>query len=380
MKIYVYVLMVTCLVLLSSHAAFADEVENGGGFEVQIDDLTRTEIEIMDDHNSVVLRLLQLEKAVTCNIYKGEYLVSFLLDIDVDTLEFETILAEMQLLLEEIQSVHPDSSDAVFLFVELKQDAIELSTEFRDALHTIVDEATREMLKDTIQALECGQVEELDEQIYDQIVLFNKRQLENITSLLGLTDVTFLQGYQNKNISLQQVKLQLANKVQTLTEDKQFQIYSKVKEDQICMRIQAIGSIDNLTSQYMQRTCMRLRERINNSESIGNETIRQYLQQRMRLRLHQYGDNDSGQGGEQGSGSGDGSGGSGQGSGDGSGGDEGSGGSQGSGEGSSGDGGSGDGSGDGSGGDGSDDGGGNGSDGGNNGNGQHNGQGGGGGP
>ena len=320
MKMNVYVLFVICLFLLSSSTAFADDAENGEGFEVQIDDYTRTEIEIMDHHNGVVLRLLQLEKAVTCNIYKGEYLVSFLLDIDVDTLEFETILAEMQLLLEEIQAVHPDSSDAVYLFVELKQDAIGLSTEFRDALHVIVDEATREMLKETVQTFECGQVGELDEQIHGQIVLFNKRQLEAILSSLGITDATFLQGYQNKTTSLQQVKLQLANKVQTLTEDEQFQIYSKVKEDQICMRIQARCSIDNLTSQYRQRTSIRLQNRINNSEVVGNETIRQYLQQRLRLRLHQCGDNDSGQGGGQGSGDGDGYG---DGYGDGSGGDNG---------------------------------------------------------
>ena len=373
MKMNVYVLFVISLFFFSSSAVFADDAENGEGFEVQIDDHTRTEIEIMDHPNGIVLRLLQLEKDVTCNIYKGEYLVSFLFDIDVDTLEFESILAEMQLLLEEIQAVHPDSSEAVYLFVELKQDAIGLSTEFRAAIHAVVDEATRETLKETMQTLECEQAELLDEQIYDQIVLFNKRQLENITSLLGFTDATLLQGYQNNTTSLQQVKQQLANQIHTFNEGEQFQIYSKVKGDQICGRIQARGSIDNLTSQYQQRTCMRLRDRINNSESVGNETIRQYLQQRMRLRLHQYGDNDSGQGGGQGSGdgdgSGDGSGGGGQGSGDGNGGD-GSGGGPGGGQGS------GDGGDDGEPGDG----GGNGSGGSNGENGQHNGQGGGGGP
>lgn len=304
MKMNVYVLFVICLFLLSSSAAFADDAENEDGFEVQIDDYTRTEIEIMGHPNGVVLRLLQVEKAVTCNIYKGEYLVSFLLDIDVDTLEFETILAEMQLLLEEIQAVHPNSSEAVYLFVELKKDAIGLSTEFRDALHAIVDEATREMLKEAMQTLECEQVEELDEQINDQIVLFNKRQLEAILSPLGITDATFLQRYQNKTTSLQQVKLQLANKVQTLTEDEQFQIYSKVKEDQICMRIQARCSIDNLNLQYRQRASIRLQNRINNSEVVGNENIQQCLQQRIRLRLHQCSDNDSGHDGGQGPGGG----------------------------------------------------------------------------
>ena len=310
MKTNVYVLFAICIFLLSSSAAFADDADNGEGFEIQIDDLTRAEIEIMDDPDGTIVRLLQLEKDLTCNIYKGEYLVTFLLDLDIDTIEFEAILSEMQLLLEEIQAVNPDSSEAVYLFVELKQDAIGLSTEFREALHVIVDETTLEMFKETMQNLKCEQAEELDEQINDQIVLFNKRQLEAILSLLGVTDANFAQGYQNKTNSLHQVRLYLSKKVQNLTEDEQFQIYSKVKEDQIITRIQARFSIDNLTSQYQQRACIRFRNRINRSETVGNETIRQYLQQRMRLRLNQYGDNGSGGGGQ---GSGNGSGGSGQG-------------------------------------------------------------------
>ncbi len=288
--------------VISSSFAFADEAEDGDGFEVQIDDDTKSEIEIMDTTEGVVLRLLQLEKAVTCNIEKGDYLVSYLSDLDVDTFEFEAILAEMRLLLEEIQQINPDSSEAVYLFVELKQDAFDLSNEFREAMYIIVDAETREMLQISMETLICEQAAALDEQLKDQIVVYNGRQLSFLLEILGDSDSSLLQGYQNNTISLPQVNQQLASKIQVLPEDAQFQIYSELKEDDIRIRIQTRGSIDNLTIQYQRRICIRLRNRLNNSEGVGNDTIRLFLQQRMRLRLNQSGGNESGNGGGQGPG------------------------------------------------------------------------------
>jgi hypothetical protein len=324
--------------VISSSFAFADEAEDGDGFEVQIDDDTKSEIEIMDTTEGVVIRLLQLEKAVICNIEKGDYLVSYLSDLDVDTLEFEAILAEMRLLLEEIQQINPDSSEVVYLFVELKQDALDLSNEFRDAMYIIVDAETREILQISMETLICKQAAALDEQLKDQIVVYNGRKLRFLLEILGDSDSSLLQGYQDNTMLLPQVNQQLASKILVLPEDAQFQIYSELKEDDIRIRIQTRGSIDNLTSQYQQRTCVRLRNRLNNSDGVGNDTIRQFLQQRLRLRLNQSGGNDSGNGSGQGpGGDGDGSGSEGPGSGDG----KGEGGSGGNGDGGQGPGGGG---------------------------------------
>ena len=320
MKMKIYMLMAITLMVISSSFAFADEAEEGDGFEVQIDDDTKSEIEIMDTTEGVVLRLLQLKKAVTCNIEKGDYLVSYLSDLDGDTLELEAILAEMRLLLEEIQQINSDSSEVVYLFVELKQDALDLSNEFRDAMYIIVDDETREMLQISMETLICKQAAALDEQLKDQIVVYNGRQLRFLLEILGDSDSSLLQGYQDNTMSLTKVNQQLASKILVLSEDAQFQIYSELKEDDIRIRIQTRGSIDNLTSQYQQRTCVRLRNRLNNSDGVGNDTIRQFLQQRMRLRLNQTGGNGSGNGSGQGpGGDGDGSGSKGQESDDGTG-------------------------------------------------------------
>jgi len=338
MKMKIYMSMAITLIVISSSFAFADEAEGSDGFEVQIDDDAKSEIEIMDTNEGVALRLLQLEKAVTCNIEKGEYLVSYLSSLEVDTLEFEAILAEMRLILGEIQEINIDSSDVVFLFVELKQDALDLSNEFREGMYIIVDAETRDMLQNSMETLICEQAVALDEQLKDQIVVYNGRKLHFLLEILGDSDSSLLQEYQKNTILLPQVNQQLASKIQALPEDAQFQIYSELKEDDIRIRIQTRGSIDDLTSQYQNRTCVRLGYRLNNSDGVGNDTIRQFLQQRMRLRLNQSGGNGSGNGGGQGgssNGSSSGQGGSGSG---GSGNGSSSGGQGGSGSGDSGDG------------------------------------------
>ena len=315
MKMKFGILVVCIMLVISTTFAYAEDETDG---DVNIDEHTREEIEIFDDTDGAVIRLLQLEKAVTNNIFKGEIIVTNLSESGFETLEFEAILAEMSLLLGEIQSVDVNSSEAIYLFVELKQDAIDLSKEFRDSLHELIDNATKEALQETIQNLVCEKAQGLQNTILNKIALFNGKQLVKIFGILGKSNSPIVQDYQNRNISLQQVKQQLALMVHNLTEDEKFDVIIQLEPNRIRLQIQSRVSIQNITNQYGYRKCNRLRNRLNNSETIEDEGVRLFLQQRMRLRINQTEDGHSGGNGNgQGYGGGNGSGsGSGQGSGD----------------------------------------------------------------
>ena len=73
--------MVIVLMLMVSIAplAFADEAEDSTD-EVEINDETQKQVEIMDARVGSEIRLLQLEKSITKNIIKGEEVVSILKD------------------------------------------------------------------------------------------------------------------------------------------------------------------------------------------------------------------------------------------------------------------------------------------------------------
>jgi len=81
------------------------------------------------------VRLLQLENSIDRNIMQGEAVLSAIKErnASADTSEPEALLAEMKVLRDEVASVTPAAGDeAARQFVELKEDAIELTKEFRE--------------------------------------------------------------------------------------------------------------------------------------------------------------------------------------------------------------------------------------------------------
>lgn len=311
MKIKWYVLIVSVSIIFSTTFAFAEEPEDLEGNEIEIDEATRTETEIMDDPNGSEIRLLQLEISLEKNICAGEYVVSNLTESGYDTLELEAIIAEMGLLKQEIQAIYPNSSEAISLFVELKNDAIELTKEFRDTIQGLVDATKQEQLRVNIQALVCEQAQGLEQQIQNRIVLFNSNRLYNIYGSFGEKNCSLIHRYQNGTASLNQVKEQIEGIINKTQEEKRFELFSEMKGVHIRKRIQTRASIENISDNYQERKCIRIRNRLNNSESIDDETIRNLLQQRMMNRLNELdsgtGSGDgSGQGGGDGPGDGDG--------------------------------------------------------------------------
>ena len=75
--------------------------------EDYLDNETEEEIEIMNNSLGAEIRLLQLEKAILKNFLKGERAVEVLKAMEFNTSTLESILAEMRLLLEEINKTDP---------------------------------------------------------------------------------------------------------------------------------------------------------------------------------------------------------------------------------------------------------------------------------
>ncbi|KYK23819.1 hypothetical protein AYK24_00885 [Thermoplasmatales archaeon SG8-52-4] len=299
--------------------------EIGEGSIVNIDEHTCKQINIFNSLDGAEIRLLQLEKSVANNICKGQLIISNLLDLGYETFDLELILAEMDLLSGEIQSVDVNSSEAVYFFVELKQDAIDLSKEFRETLNGQVDESTKTALQDAIKNDICGINQVLKTLIENKIRLYNKQQLNEIFRIIGITNTNDLQKYQNGTLSLLQVKQNLVLGIGELIDEEKFILLTQLKSDNIRLKIRSRVNIQNVTKDYGYRKCNRLQNRLNNSENIENETLRLHLQQRLRLRMNQTGDGHSGNGkgpggGDNGSGNDQGPGGGGNGSGGGNGG------------------------------------------------------------
>jgi hypothetical protein len=277
------ILGITMVLLLATSMVpltLADEAE----------DTQQDEVKIMNDQLGAQIRLLQLEKAITKNILKGEEVVSVLKESEYDTTELEAILAELELLKEEVQSADPNSTDAVQIFVDLKSDAVELTKDFREALKELLDEKTVEELRERIREMVCEQVQNLSQQIQNRIKQFNRNQLHKIYGIIEETDSSLIDEYQNGNVTREQVKQQISKKINEMTKEKRYQVFSELKEGRIRERIQARVCVEDATEKFQERKEVRLTNRLRSAQNIDDDQIRTEMEQRMQNRLNNMGD------------------------------------------------------------------------------------------
>ena len=291
------ILGITMVLLLATSMVpltLADEAE----------DTQQDEVKIMNDQLGAQIRLLQLEKAIAKNILKGEEVVSALKESEYDTTELEAILAELELLKEEVQSADPNSTNATQIFVDLKSDAVELTKDFREALKELLDEKTIEELRERIREMVCEQVQNLSQQIQNRTRQFNRNQLHKIYGIIEETDSSLIDEYQNGNVTREQVKQQISKKINEMTKEKRYQVFSELKEGRIRERIQARVCVEDAAENFQERKEVRLTNRLRSAQNIDDDQIRTEMEQRMQNRLNNMdnGGNDVSDNGNNGTG------------------------------------------------------------------------------
>ncbi len=304
MKKILGIIIVLMLLVSISPLALAEDEAGGTTEEVEIDEETQEETEIMNCSVGAEIRLLQLEKAITKNIIKGNETISVLKELDYNTTALEAILAELELLLEEVQAADPNATDAVQVFVDLKSDAKELTKEFRDTLKAMLDDEALESLRERIR-VEFQNLN-LSKKILNRIRSYNRNQLYRLYDFISYVNNSFLDEYENGNITKEQMKNQIGKIINDMTKEKRNQIFSELKESKIKARIHAMICVENATHNFTSRKELRIEYRLQyakNSQSHTNSWVRAEMQQRMENRLNE---NNSGNGnGGSGNGNGD---------------------------------------------------------------------------
>ena len=271
--------MIMVLLLAASMVslALADEAED-------IDKETEEETVVMHYPFGAEVRLLQLERALTKNIVIGGEVIIVVQEIGGNTSELEAILAEMELLLEEVKAADPNSTDAVQYFVDLKIDAIELTKEFRETVRELLDEETAEQLRERIRERLWDELEDLRQRIRNRIREYNRNQLHGMYGFLGLVDNGLLEQYKNGNISIGEIKSQINKSIQLMSKEEIKEAYAELKEARIRNRIHSIVKVENVSQNIQERKQTRLNNRYENTENINDEQLRERIQQRINNR------------------------------------------------------------------------------------------------
>ena len=258
-----------------------NETEEPEGNESEIDGVTKEETEIMNDLLGAEIRLLQLEKAITKNLFKGERAVEVLKALEYDTSKLEAILAEMRLLLEEVQAADPSSDDSVQVFVDLKSDARKLTKEFRETVKELLSDVKYKELKEQIQEMVCEQVQSLSKKIQNRVKQFNRNQIHRLYIFIGEEGETLAEQYENGDATLEQVKSQICKMVNRMIKEKKNEIFSELKGEKIRNKIHAAVSVNNATGNFSEREQERLQNRLQKAEDKGNNNLIQQIQNKI---------------------------------------------------------------------------------------------------
>jgi len=258
-KISTLLIMLMIFISISS-LAIADEAEENPEEEeneeategenetedLDIDNETTKEIEIMNNSLGAEIRLLQLEKAIIKNLLKGEMAVEVVKGLDYNITTLEVILSEMKNLLEKVNAVNTSSNNSVRLFVEYKNQAINLTKQFGETIKDLLD---GEKLKEIRERIKEGMSEELEnysKMIRNKIKQFNRNQLYKLYGIIGEANNSFVDEYLNGNISLAQLKIQISKTINQMNRERKYEVFSKIKEENIKKKIHAKSSFDDM--------------------------------------------------------------------------------------------------------------------------------------
>ncbi len=247
-----------------------NETEEPNGNESDIDDDTEEEIEIMNNTLGAEIRLLQLEKAITKNLLKGERAVAVLKAMEYNTTEVDAILEEMRLLLEEVQAANASANDSVQQFVDLKSDAKKLTTEFREAIKELLSDEKIKELKEQIREIVGEELQNYSKKIQNRIKQFNRNQIHRLYGIIGVTNESLADAYQDGNITMEEVKSQISKMVNMMTKEKKNQIFSELKKEKIDKKNYANEEAGDAMLNFEEREQNRSQNRSDKAKNENN--------------------------------------------------------------------------------------------------------------
>ena len=219
------------------------------------------------------------------------FVISVLNETEYNTTDLEAILAELKLLLEEVQSTDANSTNATQIFVDLKSDAIEITKDFRDTLKELIDGQTLEQLRERIKQFVCEQVQNLTTRIQNGIRQYNRNQLHRVYNILGEKNESLLNNYQNCTVTMAQVKNQIYKIVNQMSKEKRYNIFSQIKQYKIQSEIQSRICVQNATEGFKERKENRLTNRLQYSDDVFDNAVGKEMENRIRNRMNEDGGN-----------------------------------------------------------------------------------------
>lgn len=182
------------------------------------------EARLMTTPQGAQVRLHQLHLALERNMARGQDVVSLLEEKAVDTTQLQAMQEQLRLLQEKVQAIEitdeDTSSDVAAQYVALRQEAQELTYQFREQAHSLVSEDDLVMLQEQVQQRAQEPAQEFAQQrkqLHNSIREFNAQQAGVLLQQANHSAQQLQEQIRSHNMSVDQIKTQLRQQLKNCT-------------------------------------------------------------------------------------------------------------------------------------------------------------------
>lgn len=263
-------LLLVSLILVSFMCVVGAE-ENETSINIEIDSETQEEIEIMDSSIGAEMRLLQLERALKIRILHMEAILEVVKEDINDSSELESIIEEMNMLVEEVQNISVERADqeAVQKFVDVKLDARDLVSRFREIARPLLTEEDVQELRQRFVEIDRDEVQELREKIRERRRELNSQRAKRVLGLMGVNDEELINRIREGEVSPREIRARLKEHYVGLGENRMTEIRERVRDNYIERREFRARSVLRAQEERLDRVSDRLRTRAERLEKAG---------------------------------------------------------------------------------------------------------------
>ena len=227
------------------------------------------------------VRLLQLEAALDTNIAWGENIISSVKgkNASSDTADIEEILAELKALDQEVTATKPGTGDdAAKAFVDMKSDAGNLTKEFRESVHQLLNGSDLKDLKGGLKTIRQNETKDLIHEINQTRNEYNAQKLGEILTAANISDPGLVEKVRNGEVSAIELRKELKDEFSNLSAKDRRQALNAIKENTAKRNVLVRAAADMVAFNHLERVQTREEKRLDIVDKFNvSDAVRQML-------------------------------------------------------------------------------------------------------
>jgi len=282
--LFVMVLAVAALVALAAVASAENETL-GANDTIVGNEIVGDDAGAFSSGLGAHVRLLQLESSIERNILIGDRVVDAIKakNSSIDTSELEGILDELTALKAQVESTQPAAgNEGAKAFVDLKDDAISLTKEFKDKARPLLGNWDVGGLRGNVKNVTSDSLKQLQDEIKQARLQYNAERVQDILNAAGLSNPGLVDGVGSSSKGPKDVVGFLKGSFANMSQKGRGHALLGIQETRLKGGIFLRSVEDKVKLNAMERMDERLQNRLNLSDELNmSDGQRERLQSRL---------------------------------------------------------------------------------------------------